>query len=176
MNNDQAIIYIGLGSNQNNPLSQLKKALKILQNTPKIELLTTANFYQTPAWGITDQPDFINSAAKLRSSLSPQQLLRQLKQIEYQQMGRQKNGRWQQRIIDLDILLYQNLTIDQPKLAIPHRSIAERWFVIIPLLELKPQLPQSLTTAINHFTKHNPKPKNIKKIAPAISTTELKQQ
>lgn len=83
-------------------------------------------------------------------------------------MGRQKTGRWQQRIIDLDILLYKNLTINQPKLAIPHRSIAERWFVIIPLLELNPELPKSLTTAINSFVNNNPKPKSIKKVAEAM--------
>ena len=141
-------VYLGLGSNLSDPKSQLKKAVKLLTQCNEITLLSQAPLYQTPAWGVTDQPDFINSALHIQTTFSAEQLLIKIKDIEYNQMGRQKNARWHQRLIDIDILLYGELKSNTDELTIPHPLIAERWFVILPLLALNPPLPFELESTI----------------------------
>ncbi len=158
--------FLGLGSNQDNPVCQLKTAIKYLNQQPKIQTIASAPFYKTPAWGITEQPDFINSVVKITTSLSPHQLLTTIKKIEYEKMGRIKTHRWHQRIIDIDILLYNDLSIQSKNLTIPHPLIAQRWFVILPLLDLNPPLPIELAQSIDTFKKTNPKPEKIQKLLP----------
>ena len=141
-------VYLGLGSNLSEPKSQLKRAVQLLAENNDITIMAQAPFYQTPAWGVTDQPDFINSVLHIQTTLSAEQLLSKIKDIEYNQMGRQKNARWHERLIDIDILLVEKQQINTKELTIPHPLIAERWFVILPLLALKPDLPLSLENAI----------------------------
>ena len=141
-------VYLGLGSNLSEPKSQLKRAVQLLTENNDITIMAQAPFYQTPAWGVTDQPDFINSVLHIQTTLSAEQLLSKIKDIEYNQMGRQKNARWHERLIDIDILLVEKQQINTKELTIPHPLIAERWFVILPLLALKPDLPLSLENAI----------------------------
>ena len=132
------ISYIGLGSNLGEPLLQLKTALGQLQEHAQMELLKVSGFYQSKALtmpGTPSQSDYINAVAMLETSLSPQQLLSQLHEIEAAQ-GRERKQQWAARTLDLDILLYDELTINTDKLVIPHAQIKYRNFVIQPLFEV----------------------------------------
>ncbi len=154
-------VYLGLGSNLSNPKLQLKQAIQLLNQCKEINTLQQAPLYQTPAWGVTDQPDFINSALHIKTTLSPLQLLSQIKDIEYRQMGRQLNARWHERVIDIDILLFEEQFIYTEELTIPHPLIAERWFVILPLMTLKPKLPQELDSTIQNKLLTDKPPEEI---------------
>lgn len=132
--------YIGLGSNLDNPELQLEKALAALRDIPDTSLVKYSSFYRSMPLGPSDQPDFINAVALLDSSLTAGQLLSQLQSIENRQ-GRVRDGqRWGPRILDLDILLYGDQVIDAPELTVPHPGIRYRNFVLMPLLELAPDL------------------------------------
>ena len=129
-----AEVYIGLGSNMDGPHDQLDRALKSLTETHDIELLAVSGRYQTPPIG-PSQPDYINAAAQLRTSLAPELLLDKLQLIE-QQQNRVRTLRWGPRTLDLDILLYDNLVCDTERLTIPHPRMAERGFVLLPLADI----------------------------------------
>ena len=133
------IAYIGLGSNLSNPLEQLKIALKTLSSLHQTSILKTASFYGSKPLGPQDQPDFVNSVCKIQTELSPQALLEELQAIEKAQ-GRIKKRRWGERLIDLDILLYDDCIIETENLMIPHAQIALRDFVLVPLNEISPGL------------------------------------
>lgn len=162
--NTAVTVYLGLGSNLSNPKSQIEIACQHLSNHPAITILKQAPLYQTPAWGVTEQPDFINSALSITTQLTATELLEVAKDIEYHKMGRQANKRWHQRLIDIDILLYGQQTICQKGLTIPHPHIAERWFVILPLMTLNPELPEPLNTAIKSKIQHENPPADIIKL------------
>lgn len=132
--------YIGLGSNLENPALQLDAALAALDDIPDTTLVKYSSYYRSVPLGPGDQPDFINAAALLYSDLTAVQLLGELQSIEDRQ-GRVRDGhRWGPRTLDLDMLLYGNEIIDDPELAVPHPEIRHRNFVLIPLLELAPEL------------------------------------
>jgi len=97
----------------------------------------TSALYRTPAWGVTDQPDFINAALALETELEPYALLAALKAIE-QELGRVATFRWGPRAIDLDILAYEGVELHDPELTIPHARLDERAFALIPLAEIEP--------------------------------------
>jgi 2-amino-4-hydroxy-6-hydroxymethyldihydropteridine diphosphokinase len=140
--------YIALGSNMDSPHSQLDSALKALAQHPHIEIIGVSSRYQTPPIG-PQQPDFINAAAQLSTDLSPLALLDALQAIE-QQQNRVRSIHWGPRTLDLDILFYNNLVgdplvidslvIESERLTIPHPRIGERAFVLVPLMDLNPQL------------------------------------
>ena len=127
--------YLSIGSNMGNRSANCRKALKALDETDGIKLTAFSSLYETNPVGYEDQPDFINMAAKVETSLTPQELLAEIKKIE-KLLGREKNFRWGPRIIDLDILFYADKVITMPGLTIPHPSMPERGFVLIPLLEI----------------------------------------
>jgi 2-amino-4-hydroxy-6-hydroxymethyldihydropteridine diphosphokinase len=130
--------WLGLGSNLQKPLTQLSLAVKLLADAECIELLKTSSFYRTPPWGDELQDHFINAVVKIQTDLAPLALLRQLQSIE-DQMGRQRsNRRWGPRIIDIDMLLYNDQVLHLPGLDIPHTRMHERAFVLLPLSELEP--------------------------------------
>lgn len=156
-------VYLGLGSNLSDPHKQIQTAVNILAEHPRIQLNAQAPCYQTPAWGVTDQPDFINTAVAITTSLSPNDLLKTVKDIEYKQMGRVKNQRWHERLIDIDILLYGLEHLEHESLTIPHPLIIERWFVILPLLALNPCLPVKLAIQILNKLSQETPPKDITK-------------
>ena len=132
--------YIGLGSNLDNPELQLDTALVALHDIPDTSLVRYSSFYRSMPLGPGHQPDFINAVALLDSGLAAGQLLRQLQSIENRQ-GRVRGGqRWGPRTLDLDMLLYGNQVIDEPGLTVPHPEIRHRNFVLMPLLELAPDL------------------------------------
>jgi 2-amino-4-hydroxy-6-hydroxymethyldihydropteridine diphosphokinase len=129
-----AEVYIGLGSNMDGPHDQLNRALKSLSTSAEIELVAVSERYQTPPIG-PSQPDYINAVAQLQTSLPPEALLDQLQSIE-QQQDRVRTLRWGPRTLDLDILLYDNLSCDTERLTIPHPRMAERAFVLLPLADI----------------------------------------
>ena len=142
-----AVAYIGLGSNLSSkhngqllgPQAQLEQALRSLSENPQIDVLNQSSFYQTTAIGPGQQPDYINAVAQLQTSLSPLELLDLLQSIENQQ-GRERIIRWGARTLDLDILLYDQITENSQRLILPHPRMHERNFVLAPLAELAPQL------------------------------------
>ncbi|WP_250656489.1 2-amino-4-hydroxy-6-hydroxymethyldihydropteridine diphosphokinase [Alkalimarinus coralli] len=132
-------VYIGLGSNLNEPANQLRQALVTLEQHPHITLVVHSSFYGSKPVGPQDQPDFVNAVALLETSLTPEALLEALKLIEKRQ-GRIKKRHWGERTIDLDILLFGDIVMDTPDLTIPHKELANRDFVLRPLLELNNNL------------------------------------
>ena len=136
-------VYIGLGSNlagaMGEPVEQLKQALETLATHNQITLVNLSSNYRTKAIGPGAQPDYINAAALIETQLDPLDLLDQLQFIE-QQHDRERGVRWGARTLDLDMLMYGNLTINTPRLTIPHPRIADRAFVLAPLLDLNPDL------------------------------------
>ncbi len=130
--------WIGLGSNLGNPRVQLKEALAQLKHAAGIELKKISGFYRTAPWGRQDQDDFLNAVAMVETELQAGELLDVLLQIE-QQMGRDRSaGRWGPRCIDLDLLSYDDLVMNSPRLEIPHPRMHLRAFVLRPVLELDP--------------------------------------
>jgi len=130
-------VYLALGGNLGDRLASLRAALDALP--PDVAVLAESRVYETPPWGYTDQPAFLNMAVKAQTSLSPQALLDYLKAIEAR-LGREKSLRWGPRLIDLDILFYDNLALDTPPLIIPHPRLHERGFVLAPLADIAPDL------------------------------------
>ena len=141
------VAFIGLGSNLGNerngifesPKQQLLNAIQSIDNQTTIHLLKTSHFYQTQAIGPGDQPDYINAAIKIETSLSANQLLLALQSIENQQ-GRVRKERWGARTLDLDILVFDQLIENSEQLILPHPRAHERAFVLAPLNDLDPNL------------------------------------
>ena len=132
--------YIGLGSNLGDPETQLTSALAALDGIPDTGLVRCSSFYRSKPLGPGGQPDFINAVALLDSGLTAIALLARLQSIENRQ-GRVRDGiQWGPRTLDLDMLLYGTEIIDEPGLIVPHPEMRHRNFVLIPLLELAPDI------------------------------------
>jgi 2-amino-4-hydroxy-6-hydroxymethyldihydropteridine diphosphokinase len=131
-------VYIGLGSNLADPAEQLRSALKALARLPDSELVGVSSFYVSDSL-LPGQPRFTNAVAALDSSLTPLTLLDALQAIELDQ-GRERHERWGPRTLDLDILLFGDRVIDEPRLKVPHYHMQARPFVLYPLAELAPDL------------------------------------
>ena len=127
--------YIGLGSNLQDPLAQLRRATSALADLPGTRLTATSSVYRSRAVGPGEQPDYLNAAAALDTELEPLALLHALQAIENAQ-GREREERWGARTLDLDLLVYDDLVLDTPELTLPHPRIAERDFVLYPLAEI----------------------------------------
>ena len=128
--------WLGLGSNLQQPVSQLKDALRRLGQLEGIEILEVSGFYRTPPWGDDQQDDFINAVVRIETDLGPVPLLHALQSIE-NEMGRQRSGRrWGPRLIDIDLLLYGDQQVQSEELELPHPRMHERAFVLIPLCEI----------------------------------------
>jgi len=134
---DMPTAYIGIGSNVGERKEHCLRALALLSEEG-IAVRACSAFYETEPWGVKDQPRFINAAAEIETSLEPQALLRLLKDIE-KRIGREETYRWGPRVIDLDILLYDDLVMDEEGLKIPHPHLHERNFVLKPLSEIAPE-------------------------------------
>jgi len=142
-----ALAYIGLGSNLSDTVAgqeldsraQLNLAIDSLSAHPHILVSKRSSFYQTPAIGPGEQPNYINAVAQLDSQLAPLDLLDLLQSIENQQ-GRVRTVRWGARTLDLDILLYDQLIENSERLTVPHPRMHERGFVLAPLSEIAPDM------------------------------------
>lgn len=131
-------VYLLLGSNLGNRKEILDKALELIeQNVGKIIL--QSKHYETKPWGLIDQPNFLNLAIAIHTHLSPQEILEQTQSIE-NQLGRVRKGKWGARLIDIDLMFYENHIIDEPNLKIPHPLMQERDFALTPLAEIAPDL------------------------------------
>lgn len=130
-------IYLGLGSNVGDRLSNIKKALRMLES--QVDVQSVSSVYETEPWGLKDQPWFLNVVCAAETEMAPEELLGFLKDVE-QRMGRQETVRYGPRRIDIDILLYNAHVIRRPELTIPHPRLAERAFVLVPLAEIAPSL------------------------------------
>ena len=128
-------VFVGLGSNLDEPLLQLKTAINNLKKINKTELLDVSHYYLSEPMGPQDQPDYINAVAKLSTNLSAEQMLDELQSIENNQ-GRNRTKRWGARTLDLDILLYGNEVINSERLIVPHYGMKDRNFVLYPLKDL----------------------------------------
>lgn len=133
------LCYLGLGSNLGNPQYQLRRAIKQLRQIPQIRLISVATFYPNKAFGRKVQPGFFNTVVSLYSSLTPKALLAICHEIESKQ-GRQRKIKWGARTLDIDILFYGSKVINTPTLVIPHPELLKRDFVLIPLLEIAPNI------------------------------------
>jgi len=131
--------FIGLGSNMGDRERAIERAIELLSRTPGIELVRSASLYETEPVGYSSQPWFLNTVVEIRTELSPRELLAALKEIE-RRMGRRDGRRWGPRVIDLDILLYGGLRVEEPDLVIPHPELERRRFALVPLAELAPEL------------------------------------
>jgi len=131
--------YLSLGTNLGIKINNLKKALYHLKSSPKIRVLQLSSIYLTEPIEMTEQPFFLNSIVKISTQFYPNELLEFIKDIE-KQMGRTPTPDKGPRIIDIDIILFENLTINEPSLQIPHPGLYYRKFILVPLAELNPNL------------------------------------
>lgn len=131
--------YIGLGSNLDDPVAQVKQAIAALAGLPQSRLLRQSRLYASPPLGPPDQPDYVNAVVELETVLMPMQLLAALQGIE-QAQGRVRTRHWGERVIDLDLLLYADVRMESAALQLPHPGIAARAFVLRPLAELVPDM------------------------------------
>jgi len=132
-------VYIGLGSNLEQPLLQIKNALVTLNALKNTQLITDSGYFSSKPMGPQDQPDYINAVALIETRLAAIELLDALQAIENQQ-GRIKLQHWGARTIDLDILLYGDEVINTERLTVPHIGLCERDFVYLPLLKINPDV------------------------------------
>jgi len=129
-------VYIGIGSNLGDREDNCERAIKLLIDN-EITVTKRSSMAETEPWGVKEQPDFINMAVEIKTGLTPEELLSLLKNIEVD-VGRLPTSHWGPRIIDLDILFYDDVVMDTPELQIPHPGISEREFVLKPLAEIAP--------------------------------------
>ena len=131
-----AEILLGFGGNLGASIAAIEAALQRLE-AGGVRITARSPFYSTPAWGKTDQPDFVNLCAAGKTALAPHDLLDVIRRIEAA-LGRERRERWGPRVIDIDILAYDDRVMDEPGLTIPHPHLTERSFVLVPLLDIAP--------------------------------------
>ena len=127
--------HLHLGSNQGGRKIQLARAIQMIEESIG-PILSSSAMYETEAWGMTDQNDFINIALEVEHYMTPNQLLRTVNKIE-DQIGRIRLKKWGPRLIDIDIIFIEDIVVDTEKLTIPHRLMHKRNFVLLPLLEVR---------------------------------------
>lgn len=133
----QSHLYLLLGSNLGDSLTHLKTACEAISRSIG-SIITTSSIYKTKAWGKLNQPDFYNQVILVSTGETPQNVLKNLLSIE-KEMGRNRIEKWGARIIDLDILFFNDLVVDSPNLQIPHPGIPNRRFTLVPLTEIAPE-------------------------------------
>lgn len=162
-----AYAYIGFGSNLGDRFSYINQALQRLSETEGVSLTQVSALYETEPVGYEAQDPFLNGVSAIETSLSPNQLLERLQQIE-QQVGRQQRRRWGPREIDLDLLIYDQCCINTPELVLPHSELHKRRFVLTPFAEIAPDvihpiLQQHIRTLLCNVTDDN----RVERVAPA---------
>ncbi|PIJ56344.1 2-amino-4-hydroxy-6-hydroxymethyldihydropteridine diphosphokinase [Erwinia sp. OLMDLW33] len=133
-------VYLALGSNLADPLHQVQSALNALAALPDTTLVATSSLYRTPPSGPPDQPDFLNAAVALDTALAAETLLDHTQRIELEQGRVRKAHRWGPRTLDLDIMLFGEQTLSTLRLTVPHYDMHNRAFMLLPLLEIAPDL------------------------------------
>jgi 2-amino-4-hydroxy-6-hydroxymethyldihydropteridine diphosphokinase len=133
------VAYVGLGANIGPREVTLLRAVDLLAEADDVEVLAVSQLRETDPVGMVNQPRFLNGAARIDTSLPPRTLLELLLRIE-QCLGRVREERWGPRTVDLDLLVYGDVTVDEPGLRVPHPRLHERRFALEPLAELDPEL------------------------------------
>ncbi len=146
--------FVGVGSNLDSPEKQVESAIDSLARIPGCDLVARSSLYESAPFGPVDQPDFVNAVAGLVTTLDALSLFRCLQQIESSQ-GRIRGEHWGPRVIDLDLLVFGGTIVDLDELTVPHPGIAERNFVLLPLLEIAhdlviPGLGKVVDIAVSH--------------------------
>jgi 2-amino-4-hydroxy-6-hydroxymethyldihydropteridine diphosphokinase len=129
--------YIALGSNLGNRLANLKAAAAAF--TPQMAVVAKSHIYETPPWGYLEQSAFLNQAVKVETYLEPEPLLRHLKRLEVA-LGREPSFQNGPRLIDLDLLFYDDIVLETDGLTVPHPRLHERAFVLVPLNDIAPEI------------------------------------
>lgn len=133
------LAFLGLGSNIGDKKGNLLEALCILDNMPGIRITEVSSIYESEPWGVLEQPPFLNLVAVASTTREPYELLEACMEVE-KELGRVRREKWGPRAIDVDILLLDDLEIMEEDLVIPHPRMLEREFVMVPLLELRPDI------------------------------------
>jgi len=132
--------YVALGGNLDDPRAQVLRGFEALARLPETELVARSRLYRSTPWGVVEQPEFVNAAAELETTFTPRALLDALLAIE-RGAGRDRSGaRWGPRVLDLDLVLYGQVSLHEPGLTLPHPHLHERAFVLLPLNDLAPDL------------------------------------
>ena len=137
--------WLSLGANLGDPAAQLADAVRRIAAHPQITLIAQSSVLATKPWGMTDQPDFANMAVGIETTLKPMELLDVLLDIELA-MGRVRKEVWGPRLIDIDMIAYEQFEIKSPRLTLPHPYAHERDFVLIPLEEIAPDVIEWVTS------------------------------
>lgn len=139
----RSTVFVALGSNLDYPVLHVQRALRDIDEAPETALLKISSLYETAPVGLTDQPSFVNAVAQVATTLSPHDFLARLHAIEAQH-GRLRNSLREEkdgpRTLDLDILIFDELRIDERGLTVPHPRMHERAFVLVPLVEIAPEV------------------------------------
>ena len=130
---------IALGSNLGDKVGNIETAIRLLGERGDVSIVRRSRNFATEPWGKTDQDTFVNACISVATKLSPRALLERCQEIE-QRMGRQQTEKWGPRLIDLDLLVYGDQSIHEPDFVLPHPHIAERAFVLAPLMDIAPDL------------------------------------
>jgi 2-amino-4-hydroxy-6-hydroxymethyldihydropteridine diphosphokinase len=138
-----AIAYVGVGSNVGDRQAWIREALALLQRNRKVEILQLSSLYETQPVGVRDQPMFLNAVVKISTGHTPRNLVRLFQTIE-RRLGRRRTIRWGPRRIDLDLLLYDHQLVNQPEVVVPHPELAKRAFVLVPMVEIAPDVVHPL--------------------------------
>ncbi len=154
MNKPHISCYIGLGSNLDNPTEQIQCSLKAITSIPATNLIAQSSLYRSPPLCPPTQPDYINAVVEVNTGLTAHQLLTHLQLIEKARGRTRTTARFGPRTIDLDLLLYDNLTINTPKLIVPHPGLSSRNFVLYPLAEIAPDLRLPSGTPLKDLLAH----------------------
>ncbi|MEO2280426.1 2-amino-4-hydroxy-6-hydroxymethyldihydropteridine diphosphokinase [Pseudoalteromonas pernae] len=150
-------VYLGLGANLNDPISQLKQAITALEQLGGTRAHRCSALYASKPMGPQDQPDYVNAVMELECELPPHALLDAIQAIELK-LGRvRKEERWGPRTLDIDIILFGDKQLDDERLTVPHYGMKEREFVLYPLLELAPELALPDGTSVGSLTTNVPR-------------------
>ncbi|MBN2468631.1 MAG: 2-amino-4-hydroxy-6-hydroxymethyldihydropteridine diphosphokinase [Deltaproteobacteria bacterium] len=157
-------LFLGLGSNQGNKIQNCERAIIEILKRDSHQLVSRSSWYQTQPWGKENQAWFINGVVQIMTVLPPEEVLEECKRIEFR-LGRTDPGHWQPRMIDIDILFYDDLVIQTPDCEIPHPRIHLRNFVLVPLAEIAPQFFHPVfNKSIEGLLKESPDKKLVRKL------------
>lgn len=136
-----ALVYLSLGSNKGDRVGYIQQANSLLNGFESINVVQSSSLYETEPWGVESENWFVNAVVQVRTSLSPRLLLAQCQKVEaLLGRNREQEGKYGDRNIDIDILFYDNLIMNEPDLVIPHKYMHERAFTLVPMLELAPEM------------------------------------
>ena len=148
-------VYIGIGSNLETPVDQVQQAIHELSNLPHCQLVKASSLYASKPMGPQDQPDYINAVVHLETDLEPIALLNALQELEHLHR-RVRKQHWGPRTLDLDMLLYNQETINHARLQVPHLGLTQRNFVLYPLAEINSQLSLPNGTSLQQLLQNCP--------------------